>query len=258
MIDLTASLQTGTEQMLGSAYMPPAGFTLLGGLTGIPASNNLYSTVAATFNTFQPLQTQLGIQTIGTFNVLGIPGKRIISFDKFSTGASTGLTQMGAFMPISSTPPGPALGSIDQSLALLAAPASGPGTTNTVNLFTPGSSSSSASVTINNFTDPLAALSESFRPDLAGSALIDIQGNVQSIRGSSATGMVLNDSGNLNLIKFGNVTNSTIIGQPVSHVQIARRSNLTILTPTRTVDGRNDVTVNKNLQQIGPLSQPND
>ena len=53
-----------------------------------------------------------------------------------------------------------------------------------------------------DYPDALTGLSESFRPDLVGSALIDIQGTVQSIRGGTATGMVLNDTGNLNLVKF--------------------------------------------------------
>ena len=71
----------------------------------------------------------------------------------------------------------------------------------------------------------LAGLSETFRPDLVGSALIDIQGTVQSIRGSTATGLVLNDTGNLNLVKFKSVTYSTIVGQPVGHIQIRERSH---------------------------------
>ena len=66
-----------------------------------------------------------------------------------------------------------------------------------------------------NYPDLLTGLSEAFRPDLTSSALIDIQGDVQSVRGSSATGMVLNDNGNLNLVKFASVSNSTIVGQPV-------------------------------------------
>jgi hypothetical protein len=256
MINLTASLQTGTAQPQDSVqpYNPTAGFTLLGGLTGLPGSNNLYATVAATFNTFQPNLTQLGIQTVGTGRALTIPGTGTIFSNAFSTGTSTALTQKGAFFNVPTNQPGPPLGSIDQNLAIVSGAANG---TNTVSLYTAGSSTSSGSITL-NYADALTALSQSFRPDLAGSALVDVQGNVQSVRVSSATGLVFNDSGNLNLIKFGNVTNSTIIGQPVSHVQITSRSDVTILTPTRTVDGRNGVTVDKTLQQIGPLSQPND
>jgi hypothetical protein len=256
MINLTESLQIGTAATQDSVqpFTPAAGFTLLGALTGLPASNNLYATVAATFDTFQPTVTQLGVQTIGTGKAETIPGKGTTFANQFSTGASTPILQSGAFVSVPTNQPGPALGSIDQRLALVAAAANG---TNTVKLYTPGSSSSSASIKL-SYADPISALSASFRPDLTPSALIDIQGNVQSIRGGSVNGMVLNDSGNLNLIKFINVTNSTIIGQPVGHLQIKSRSNVIVLTPTRDVDGRNGVTVDKNLQQIGPLSQTND
>ena len=181
-INLAVSLQTGQAQPQGSVqpYTPTAGFTLLGGLTGFSGSNNLYGTVAATFDSFQPNQTQLGIQVIGTGQVLTTPGSGTDFSYKLSTGNSAALVQSGAFTNIASSQPGPALGSIDQSLALLASAAGG---TDTLNLY--GSSSSTRRLTL-NYADPLASLSESFRPDLTGSALIDIQGNVQSIRGGSA------------------------------------------------------------------------
>ena len=70
--------------------------------------------------------------------------------------------------------------------------------------------------------------------------------------------MILNDTGNLNLVKFASITNSTIVGQPVSHIQIRNRSDVTVLTPSRTAGSRNGVTVDSNLRPIGPLSQTND
>jgi len=255
-INLTASLQTGKAQPQGSVqpYSPTAGFTLLGGLTGLPGSSKLYATVAATFNSFQPTMTQLGIQTVSTGNVLTIPGHGTSFFYKLASGTSTALIQRSAYTNVPPSQPGPALGSVDQSLALVAAAAGG---TNTINLYAPGSSSSSGTITL-NYPNLLAGLSSSFRTDLTSSALIDIQGNVQSFRGGRATGMVLNDNGNLNLVKLASLTNSTIVGQPLGHLQINRRSNDMILTPTRTVDGRNGVKVDNNLQPIGPLSQTND
>jgi hypothetical protein len=69
--------------------------------------------------------------------------------------------------------------------------------------------------------------------------------------------MVLNDNGNLNLVKFASVSNSTIVGQPFSHLN-AKVSNVTILTPSRTVGDRNHVTVDAGLQPLGPLSQINE
>jgi hypothetical protein len=254
MINLAASLQTGQAQMLGNAqpFTPRAGFTLLGGLASVPGSNDVYADVAATFNSFQPTLTQLGIQQVSTAEVLTLPGHGTVLSNQFNAGASTALTQKGTFTNITPGPTqtGPAMGSVDQSLALVASTTNG---TNVVKLFAPGSSSSSGTLTI-DYADPLEALSGTFRTGLTSSALVDIQGNVQSIRGGDATGMVLNDSGNLNLVKLGSVTDSTIVGQPVSHVQIAHRSNVTILTPSRTVGSRNDVKVDHSLNPIGPLS----
>jgi hypothetical protein len=256
MINLATSLQTGVAQVVGQPFTPKAGFTLLGGLSGLPGSTNLYADVAATFNSFQPTVTQLGIQSISTAEVLTVKGHGTVLSNQLTGGTSTALTQKGNF--ITATPgavqPGPAVGSIDQSLALVASASGG---TNTINLYSTGSSSSSGTITL-SYADQLGALSSTFRPDLTGSALIDIQGNVQSIRGGSATGMVLNDSGNLNLVKIDSVTDSTIIGQPVGHLQISQRSNVTVLTPSRTVGKRNDVTVNPDLNPIGPLSQTGD
>ena len=89
---------------------------------------------------------------------------------------------------------------------------------------------------------------------MVGAALIDIQGTVQSIRGNTANGMVLNDTGNLNLVKFRFRDDSTIVGQPIGHIQIQETlKHVSILTPSRTAAGRNGVTVNKSLNQIGPL-----
>ncbi len=170
------------------------------------------------FDTFTPTQTQLGEQSINTVSV-GHGSK--LSY-QFSAGTASAVTQLGAFIPVQTNPPiatqpGAALGSIDQSLALVAGASNG---TNTISL------SSGGSLTL-NYPDLLVGLSEAFRPDLTELRhSIDIQGDVQSIRGGSATGMVINDNGNLNLVKFASVTNSTIVGQPVSHLQILKRSHV--------------------------------
>ncbi len=166
--------------------------------------------------------------------------------------ASVAIKPAGQFVNVpaaqpATSPPGPALGSIDQSLALVTGASGGTNTVNTEN----------GTFTF-YYPNALAGLSESFRPDLVGAAVIDIQGTVQSIRGTTATGMVLNDTGNLNLVKFRTVANSTIVGQPVGHIQFKSRSHVSIMTPTRDVAGRNGVIVNSKLVQIGPLTQPND
>jgi hypothetical protein len=91
---------------------------------------------------------------------------------------------------------------------------------------------------------------------LVDAALIDVQGNIQSFRARSARGLVLNDAGNLNLVQIQQAADSVIAGFPFGHVAITRRSNVVILSPTRTVDGRGDVTVDSTLQPVGPLALP--
>jgi hypothetical protein len=255
MINLAASLQAGVAQPAAGnpqAFTPVSGVTLLGGLTGTTGSTSVTAAVGAIFDSFTPTQTVLGEQALNTVSVSTRHGTSSLSY-KFNAGTASGVTQHGSFLPVQTNPPiatqpGSALGSIDQSLALVTGASDG---TNTINL------SSGGSIAL-NYSDLLAGLSEAFRPDLATTALIDIQGDAQSIRGNSATGMVLNDNGNLNLVKFASATNSTIVGQPVSHVQIQKRSHVTVLTPTRTVGGRNGVLVDSNLNPIGPLSQTNE
>ncbi len=268
MIDLATSLKTGMAQPPpGStsfpAFTPAAGFTFLGGLTGVPGLTMIYGTVGATFNTFEPTQEQLGIQSANT-----VSGGLTYRFTPSSANA---VLQNGTYTTVVAPPPlpsavpqaGPALGSVDSNLALGIPPS--PYTS--IELLNPSTSSPGQTINIYTdktlktaFTDQLVALSGSFRPDLNGSgatgpALIDIQGDVQSFRGGSATGMVLNDSGNLNLVKFHSITNSTIVGQPLGHVAVAHEDeSTTFLTPRRTVGGRGGVQVVKNLQQIGPLS----
>src|SRR5208337_1650435 len=88
------------------------------------------------------------------------------------------------------------------------------------------------------FTDPITDLSESFRPELNGStangtgpALIDVQGTIQSVRGLTANGLVLNNTGYLNLIRIGQISNSTILAQPIGHIltPLSQRSNDVLL-----------------------------
>ena len=126
---------------------------------------------------------------------------------------------------------------------------------NVVTLYGPQTLTSRGAITLHD-PNRLAGLSESFYPNLVGSALIDIQGNVQSFRANDAQGMVLNDAGNLNLVKIDSAAHSVIVGEPFGHAQIPHRSNVVILSTSRTVDGRNGVSVNPTLRQLGPLSLP--
>jgi hypothetical protein len=69
-------------------------------------------------------------------------------------------------------------------------------------------------------------------------------------------GLVFNDIGPANLVKIQNASNSTFVALPFAHAEIAHRSNVTILSSNRSVEGRNGVTIQSNLQPIGPLSLP--
>ena len=182
-------------------------------------------------------------------DTVSISHKKSTGKYSFTGGTPVAYAPAGVYTPVATMPPTPtqpgaALGSIDQSLALIT------GVANNTNQV----STSFGNVTLE---DPnlLTALSQAFRADLSTSALIDVQGDVQSVRGASANGMVLNDNGNLNLVKFASVTNSTIVGQPLSHFQI--HHSLAQYDPhtVADVDDRNGVTVTKGLQPIGPLSQ---
>jgi hypothetical protein len=257
-INLSASL--ASHQLVlaspSTSYSPTAesGLILLGGLAGVSGSNTIYTAVEAFFNTFVPTEYQLGQQPINTVNVQTTDHQSVASY-KLTAGTASAVTlnppftSLGAGSMPGPTQPGAALGSIDQSLAWILSPPSN-GTT-TISL------SSGGKITL-TYPDQLVSLSEAYRPDLAGAAVIDIQGHVQSIRGGSATGMVLNDTGNLNLVKLVSAKNSTIIGQPVSHLQIQHRSKVTVLTPSRAVGMRNGVTVDSELQPIGPISLAGD
>ena len=50
----------------------------------------------------------------------------------------------------------------------------------------------------------------------AQTATIVIQGDVQSIRVGTANGLIVDDEGNLNLVKANRISNSTIAGQPLA------------------------------------------
>jgi hypothetical protein len=268
MVDIAASLAAGTAVPPASNpanYTPPAGLELLGGLTGLPGSHRVYTTTAATFNALQPLTPQLGFLTVDTVNVVRQPDGADRLVRQFRTVSQSALQVRGAFVPIpdpSDPELGEALGSVDRSLALgvfLANPGDPSASVNQLNLLGPISLSPRGIITL-AYPNPITDFSETFRPDLAGSALIDIQGDVQSLRGLSADGMVLNVTGNLNLIRTGRISNSTIVAQPVGHVLTSpqHRTNVSIVSSRRDFGTRNGVTVIPGLRQIGPLSLPRD
>ena len=285
MIDVHQSLITGTAQVPSNPsqpspavnYTPPPGFSLVGGLDrparhepGLPHGRGQ-------FNSFQPTSParpadggNLGRRRkpqrgpdpgppvhygVGEGN----PARRSVR-SRQSSEQSLLLTPLWT---------GVSEGSVDSSLALNTIVGTTGDYTNTVSLLGPVSLTQRGTITLDT-TDPITDLSESFRPELNGSAaagtgpaLIDVQGNIQSLRGLTANGLVLNDTGYLNLIKTGQLSNSTILAQPIGHVQTppSQRTNdvLLISTNNRDFGKRGGVnTLVSNLYQIGPLSLTND
>jgi hypothetical protein len=281
MIDVPLSLAAGTAQLPVNEpghsppanYTPPGGFSLVGGLTGVVGTNQVYPTVAAIFNSFQPTVTQLGLLTAGTSTAATNPSGGLVLVRQFTTVSEKAIQPGGAYVQVPSPNPPPtgvglSEGSVDSSLALNTIVGTPGQYTNTVSLLGPVSLTQRGMITFPNTTDPITDLSESFRPELNGSAaagtgpaLIDVQGNIQSLRGLTANGLVLNDTGYINLIKTGQLSNSTILAQPIGHVQTppAQRTNdLLISTNNRDFGKRGGVnTLVANLSQIGPLSLTN-
>jgi hypothetical protein len=281
MIDVPLSLKAGTAQLPVNEpgypppanYKPPAGFSLVGGLTGLVGTNQVYPTVAAYFNTFQPTVTQLGLLTVGTSVADANPSGGLVLVRQFTTVSEKAIQPGGAYVEVPSnnsplTGVGVSEGSVDSSLALNTIVGTPGQYTNTVSLLGPVSLTRRGTITLNT-TDPITDLSESFRPELNGSAaagtgpaLIDVQGNIQSLRGLTANGLVLNDTGYINLIRTGQISTSSILAQPIGHINTppAQRTNdvLLISTDNRDFGKRGGVnTLVSNLYQIGPLSLTN-
>ncbi len=291
MIDVYNSLQTGTAQSptnpsgypAPGVYTPPPGFSLVGGLTGLAGSNQVYPTVGASFNSFQPNVNQLGLLTAATSTPEANSSGGLTLVRQFSTVSEKAIQPNGAYVEVPPSNPSPtglglSEGSVDSSLALNTITGTAGQYTNTISLLGPVSLDQRGTITLDQtdpstgltvpFTDPITDLTESFRPDLTGStaagtgpALIDVQGNTQSLRGLTANGLVLNNTGYLNLIRIGQISNSTILAQPIGHIltpQAQRNNVLLISSNNRDFGTRGGVNILvSGLYQIGPLSLTN-
>jgi len=289
MIDVYNSLQAQTAQPptnpsgypAPGVYTPPPGFSLVGGLTGLAGSNQVYPTVGATFNPFQTTD-QLGLLTAATSTPVTNSSGGLTLIRQFSTVSENAIKPFGSYVEVPSNNPqvidvGLSEGSVDSSLALntIGTTSTSGQYTNTISLLGPVSLTRRGTITLDQidpstgatvpFTDPITDLTESFRPDLTGStaagtgpALIDVQGNIQSLRGLTANGLVLNNTGYLNLIRIGQITNSTILAQPLGHILTpqAQRSNVLLISSNnRDFGTRGGVNILvSGLYQIGPLS----
>jgi hypothetical protein len=239
-IDVTASLASGQAVAIGAPFSPARELHLLGGGTGVAGSPFAYLAAAAHFDTAQPENFERGVLTAST-------GGTIREVSRTALPSPPSLIQAGPPLP------GPeALGSVDQNLALVTGTYGGQ---NSVSLYSPVNLSAQGSIALD---DPnlLASLSQSFHPELGGTALINVRGILNRINADRVTGLVVDDIGFLNFIEIGKATDSAFVGMPVNHVLIGQRSNVSILSTFRPVDGRGGVTINESLKPLGPFTQP--
>lgn len=250
LINLGLSLNSGAAVVPSGheAFQPDREIDLTGGATGLAGSQTIYATVAAHFDPLQPDRTQLGIMTLSTTggtlqetNVAEITSPAAI--DIGATGEARALHDA-------------ALGSIDQQLALLD-PA-----TNVITLYNPKTLAVTGTLKL-DYPHQLQGLSESFHPELAGEALIDVQGSLSSFRAVDTHNLVINDAGTLGYVQIAQASNTAIVGDPVNHVNIPVRQNVQILSTSRvdsttntSIGDRGGVTVEPNLKPLGPLTLP--
>jgi len=244
-INVAQSLATGHAITAGSPFFPSREFALAGTLTGIPGTGNLLALGAAFFDTTQPNLKQSGFLTVASNSTgtLSEAARTVL------LNSSTGLDQLAGPNNGIAGATSIAVGSVDSFLAVDYGVSNG---VNNLKLYSPNGLTSKGTLTLAD-ANPLADLTQSFHPELNSTALIDVQGNVQSFLGKTATGMVLNVAGNLDQVTIKNASNSTIIGLPLAHVNIPIRNNVTILTNSRLVGTRGGVTVNSALTEQGPL-----
>lgn len=272
-INLSASLQSGqavvvTDPATGNpvtpAYTSQRAFQLTGGFAGLPGSNTLYAAGSGHFDPYQPDQFQLGIAAL-TSNVPGVSSSGAgLKESSRTVLIGNGLANNGTIVTdshgasLSNGNLNNALGNIDESLALITGqgidPKTGAAATK-VSLYNASSLAKQSDIYLDT-TDALTDLSNSFRPNLQGVALVDVQGNTQSFRANNAKGLVFDGEGRVNLVKIESVADSTIVGFPVTHVQIPLRSNTVVLSSPRSVGDRSGVIQVPTLTPTGPLSLP--
>ena len=236
-VDIAASLASGVAEPTTTPFVPTRDFDFLGGATGTAGFDPLAVLGRGFFDEFQPTTEILGAMELDT------TGVRLTELDR-----------VGAPRLPDAPPPGTdeALGSVDQLVARVVGVEDGQ---NVVNLVNRNTLASAGTVRL-NYPNRLAGLSESFRPDLAGKAVFDIQGDVQAFLANQAQGLVLNDLGTLYLLGLGRARDSFVAGFPVAHVFIGQRQNVRIISPVIRGGTRGGVELIPNLQPLGPLFIP--
>ena len=99
--------------------IPAPGVSLLQGLTGLPATNQVHASVGAKFNTLQPTVDQLGFLTVAITNSVPKADGGLVLVNSFNNASQKAYTVSGSYVPVSNPQNlGPAMGSVDTNLAL--------------------------------------------------------------------------------------------------------------------------------------------
>ncbi len=249
-IDVTASLASGNAVAITTPFAPTRQFQLAGDLTGLAGTDTIYATGAASFDQFQPGQTQLGI-----LGVTQTGGKPLAETSRVAIQTSSGQTiDVG-------TPGQPlgnltyALGSVSPYLVLGSSVVDGK---YVVRLLNPSTLATVKSLDL-QVGDLLTGLSESFHPELLNAALIDVSGNVRNLVSDQVTGLALTATGSIGLLKIRTAADSFVVGEPINHVAIGRRNNVVLKSTKRGPRGnskRNGVEVVASLTPVGSLTLP--
>lgn len=267
-IDLSASLKTGNSVFLGNALNYPETFYSRGGTAGVAGISYVYSVGLSYFTPYNPINQdpQLGIMKIG-----------VDSSQNLSVNSTTQIgDSVSLLQPVEYV-----MGSVDQNLVVI-----DPATKSTesiknadgvtvtksyysANMYNPNSLASAGSFKLYvDANQKLGGLSESFYPQLFGSAVIDVRGNLKTYSADSTSNLVLNVNGIANYVRSKSTDNTTIIGHPILHLAVGRKpgSNVDIFSSSRPTDDtpggksrpgtRGGVRVVKNLPIIGPLVNP--
>lgn len=250
-INVTASLASGQAVPAGPAFTPTRAFALSGGLSGVAGQNLLYAGGGAHFDPFQPNAFQLGLSSLS-------PSSGTLSEVARQAVTNQGVTSNSTANGNTGGNPNDALGSFGQSLALVSGVTTNPATgqlANKISLLSPSNAAIEGTSYLSD-ANRLTGLSSEFTPSIAGSALIDVQGNTTRLVANDAQGLVFNGEGNINLVKINRASDTSIVGFPFGHAAIPHRSNVSIVTSPRTVGDRSGVTVLPSLSPNGPLSLP--
>jgi hypothetical protein len=257
--NLTASLDDINKNgvVTGSSLTSPNSFMSKGGSTGVTGVSFIYNAGTAYFDPYTPSNpnAQLGIMKINVdFN----------SNLSVSTTAKASSSQIASIDYV--------MGSVDQNILLvnpIDAVTSADLTTYTAQMYNPTTLASAGSIKIN--TQPntvLSGLSESFYPQLFGSSVIDVKGNLKTFTAVNTNNMVLNVNGIANFTRINSAQNTAIIAHPILHLAVSWKpnANVNIISSARPTDittggksrpgTRGGVQIVKKLPVIGPLVNP--